>query len=64
LQVLTKERLAYRAARSDSQNDLMFSHVELLVAMANRSLHEPLISVMDKLSVPPSGDKHDYYRCA
>ena len=39
----------------------LVEHLDLLRAEANRSLHEPLVSVLDKGSVPPSGDKHDYY---
>jgi alpha-galactosidase len=33
---------------------------ERLLAEADRALHQPPLSVMDKANVPPSGDKHDY----
>lgn len=35
-------------------------HVQDVIAEANAALQDPLVSVMDKEEIPPSGDKHDY----
>lgn len=52
---LANARKAYRTAPAA----LPFAVQEVIVE-ANAALTAPLVSVMDKEEVPPSGDKHDY----
>lgn len=43
------------------ENEDLSLAVKRFISVAKTALATPRVSVMDKMQVPPSGDKHDYY---
>lgn len=58
------ENLAQNKARYDQGNADVKEIVAAVIKEADKALQQPALSVMDKIDVSASGDKHDYYSVA
>ena len=62
--VFLLDATALQHARDEAKTHPKAPEFGKLRAQADRLLQRPLVSVMDKLETPPSGDKHDYMSLA
>src|SRR5262249_9399968 len=57
---LDPEALAQTKTRLAARDPALTPAFDRLISDADKALKAPPVSVMDKASLPPSGDKHDY----